>query len=138
MARSVCVQKIGSRPVEHEVPARTDLDPVAAGLERVEEERLLDRVLVWPGLDLDAVLETDVGCAQDVLAFVHGEREVVEPAVGSGLVTRVGQLVGLEVGRQPDAGLCAVVKDDRLGEPEAEVASRNSRLAPGSTPRKLR
>src|SRR5262249_28360976 len=38
-----------------------DLDAVAAWLVDVEEERLLDGVLVRPGLDEHAVLEKDVG-----------------------------------------------------------------------------
>jgi len=40
-----------------------DLDAVAAGLVDVEEERLLDRVLVRAGLDVDAVFEKDIGGA---------------------------------------------------------------------------
>src|SRR5262245_14117353 len=47
-----------------------DLDAVAAWLVDVEEERLLDGVLVRPGLDEHAVLEKDVGGAQHVLAAV--------------------------------------------------------------------
>src|SRR5262245_15957425 len=47
---------------EHEAgTGAVELDAVAAGLVDVQEERLLDRVLVRPGLDVHAVLEADVG-----------------------------------------------------------------------------
>src|ERR1700726_738913 len=48
-----------------------DLDPVAAGFVDIEEEGLLDRVLVRAGLDEYAVLEKNVGGAQDFLAAVQ-------------------------------------------------------------------
>ena len=60
-----------------------ELDPVAGGLPDIEEEGALDGVLVRPGLDVDAVLEEDVGGAQDVLALVDGVGEVVEAAVAA-------------------------------------------------------
>ena len=56
------------------------LDPVAAGLVDVEEERLLHGVLVRPGLDEHAVLEEHVGRLQDRLAAVEREGHVVEAA----------------------------------------------------------
>ena len=40
-----------------------DLDAVAAGLPDMEEEGLLDRMLVRAGLDVNAVLEKDIGGA---------------------------------------------------------------------------
>src|SRR5690349_4267810 len=55
-----------------------DLDAVAAGLIDVEEEGLLDRVLVRSGFDVDAILEKDVGRAQDFLAAVERVGDVVE------------------------------------------------------------
>ena len=63
-----------------------DFDAVAAGLVDIEEEGLLDRVLVRAGLDVDAVLEEDVGGAQDLLAAVERVGDVVEAAgrAGSG------------------------------------------------------
>ena len=39
------------------------VQPLAARLKNVKEERLLDSVLVWACLDLDAGLQKDVGCA---------------------------------------------------------------------------
>jgi len=51
-----------------------DLDPVAARLIDVEEERLLDRVLMRAGLDVNASLQADVGRPKNVLALIarHG------------------------------------------------------------------
>jgi hypothetical protein len=69
------------------------LDPVATRLPHVEEERLLDRVFVRPGLDVDAGVEEHVGGAQDVLPGVGGERDVVQPAAGPGPVLCVHQVV---------------------------------------------
>src|ERR1700730_15551145 len=55
-----------------------DLDAVAAGLVDVEEERLLDRMLVRAGLDIDPVLQEDIGGAQDLLAAVKRIGDVME------------------------------------------------------------
>jgi hypothetical protein len=61
-----------------EVPAVRDLDPVAARPEAVEEEALSDRVLRGCGLDVDAVLEKDVGRPQHFFSRVDPEGEVVQ------------------------------------------------------------
>ena len=54
---------------EHQTSAGVvEFDAITAGLVDVEEERLLDGVLVRPGLDVDAVLEKDVRGAKDLLA----------------------------------------------------------------------
>src|SRR6185437_13145851 len=61
-------------PIRRQDEARAgigDFDPVAAGLVDIEEEGLLDGVLVRPGLDVDPVLQEDVGCTQDLLAAVE-------------------------------------------------------------------
>src|SRR5258708_14949765 len=57
-----------------------DFDPVAAGLVDIKKKRLLDGMLVRAGLDIDAVLEKNVGGAQDVLAAVERIGDVVETA----------------------------------------------------------
>src|SRR5882724_5309004 len=57
-----------------------DFDAVAAGLIDIEEERLLDRVLVRAGLDVDAVLQKNVCGAQYVLAAVERVGDVMETA----------------------------------------------------------
>ena len=57
-----------------------DFDAVAAGLVDVEEKRLLDGMLVRAGLDIDAVLQEDIGGAQHVLAAVERVGDVVETA----------------------------------------------------------
>src|SRR5882672_2426608 len=61
-----------------------DLDAIAARLVDVEEEGLLDSVLVRAGLDEHAVLQENVGGAQNVLARVERVSNVVEAAVGAG------------------------------------------------------
>src|ERR1700687_1190840 len=63
-----------------------DLDPIAAGLVDVEKERLLDGMLVRPGLDEDTVLQEDVGGAQHVLAAVERVSRVMEAAGGIGAI----------------------------------------------------
>src|SRR6266576_2419666 len=57
-----------------------DFDAVAAGLVDIEEECLLDGVLVRAGLDIDAVLEKDIGGAQHVLAAVERVGDVMKTA----------------------------------------------------------
>ena len=79
---------LGGRPVDRlpvggEHQPRTgvvQLDPVAGRLPDVEEEALLDGVLVRPGLDVDALLQRQVGGPDDVVAAVDGEGQVVQPA----------------------------------------------------------
>ncbi len=55
-----------------------DFDAIAAGFIDIKKECLLDRVLVRSGFDMDAVLQEDVGGAQDLLAAVEGVGDVVE------------------------------------------------------------
>src|SRR5215831_1886414 len=59
-------------------PGIGDLDAVAARLVDVQEERLLDRVLVGTGLDVNAVLQEDIGRPQHVFAAVHGIGDMVK------------------------------------------------------------
>ena len=73
------------------------------------------------GLHHDPVLEEDVGGAQHVLALVDEERDVMQTATRVRQVAGVGEVVGLLVGREPDARFRAVVEHDLLGEPQAEV-----------------
>src|ERR1700733_12642094 len=61
-------------------PGIRHLDTVAARLVEIEEEGLLNGVLVWAGLDVNAVLEANVGGAQHVLAAVHRVGDVMETA----------------------------------------------------------
>ena len=107
-----------------EVAAGRDLDPVAAGLERVEEEAGRDRVARRRGLDVDVVVEEDVGRPQALLAGVDPEREVVQAAAGAARVLDVDQLVGGDREAQPGAGLLAVVEPDALVVPVAENVGR--------------
>src|ERR1700689_5232998 len=55
-----------------------DFDAVAAGLVDVEEGGLLDGMLVRAGFDVDAVLQKNIGGAQDVLAAVERVGDVME------------------------------------------------------------
>ena len=96
------------------------LDPVAAGLVDVQEERLLDGVLVRAGLDEHAVVQADVRGAQDVVPGVGRERDVVQPPGAAGPVPRVHQVVTLVGEVQPLRGDRAVVEHDLLGDPPAE------------------
>ena len=138
-ARSACDQTTGSwSGAKIRKPPDADLDPVPARLVGVEEERLLDRVLVRARLHHDPVLEEDVRRAQHVLALVDEEGDVVQPAARPRQVARVGDVVRLLVGREPDARLGAVVEHDLLGQPQARgCSSRKTRFSPGSTARKL-
>ena len=88
--RSASVQTIGCQSGASIRPRAgvVDLDAVAAGLVDVEEERLLHRVLVRPGLDVDAVLEKDVGRAQDLFLRIDRPGRVVEAAVRAVVVVR--------------------------------------------------
>ena len=63
-----------------------DFDAVAAGFVDVKEKRLLDRVLVRTGLDIDAVLQEDVGSAQDFFAAVERIGDVMEAAGRIGMI----------------------------------------------------
>src|SRR5690606_36172854 len=101
---------------EDEPGARVaQLDAIASRLVHVQEERLLDGVLVRPGLDEDAVVEEDVGGAEDVLAGVGRERDVVEASAAARPVPRVDEVVGLVGEREPASGDGAVVQADLLG-----------------------
>src|SRR3954454_25034144 len=98
------------------------LNAVASGLVDVQEEGLLDRVLMRPGLDEDAVLQEDIRGAQDVLAAVERIGDVVEAALYTMRFARVGEVVALVRAGQPHAGLRAVFEHDALSVAEAEIA----------------
>src|SRR5882724_8700968 len=98
-----------------------DFDAVAAGLIDVEEKRLLDRVLVRAGLDMDAVLQEDVGGAQDFLAAVERVGDVMKAAGRIGVIVRIGEVVTLVRHRHPHRGFGAVVEHDLFGQPAAEI-----------------
>jgi 5-carboxyvanillate decarboxylase len=96
------------------------LDPVAARLVDIKEERLLDRMLVRPRLDEHALVQADVRRAQDVLAAIWRERDVVKPPGAARPVLRVHHVVTLVGEVQPLPGDRAVVQHDLLGDPPAE------------------
>ena len=63
----------------------------------------------------------NIGSKQNFLARIERVGDVMEAALGAGMIAGIGEVVGF-VGRgQPDAGLAAVVHDDALGETEAEI-----------------
>src|SRR5665213_857719 len=97
------------------------LDAIAARLIDVKEESLLDGVLVRPGLDVDAVLEENIGGEQYLLARVERVGDVMKAASRAGRVARVSEVVGLVGGGEPDAHFAAVIHDDAFGEAKAEV-----------------
>ena len=101
-------------------PALRELDAVAARLPDVQEERLVDRVLVRARLDVDAVLEEDVGGLEDVLAGVGGEGDVVQAVAVLGPVVGVDDVVGLQAEVEPPRGEPPVVEPDALALAAAE------------------
>ena len=120
--RSVSVQVTGL-PVRLQDQPRAGirhLDAVARRLVDIEEEGALDRVLVRPGLDEDAVLQEDVGSPQHVVALVDRVGDVVEAAARAGMILRHGHVVALVVDGEPAAAEPAVVEPDLLGHAAAE------------------
>src|SRR5207248_6607682 len=95
------------RPVgrEHEPRAGAgDLDTIPAGFVDVQKERLLDRVLVRSGLDVDAVFEEDIRRAKHLFSRVDGVCEVVESAARPVMIGGERQVVALVRRRYPRAG----------------------------------
>ena len=88
--RSVSVQTIGcqSGASISRAPALSNSIAVAAGLVDVEEEGLLNGVLVRAGLDVDAVLEADVGGAQHLVLRIDRPRRVMEASVRAVVIVR--------------------------------------------------
>ena len=139
------LRAFGLRPADRAPVRREDqpragvaqLDPVPARLVDVEEERLLDGVLVRPGLDEHPAVQADVRGAQDVLAGVGGERDVVQPPAAPGPVVGVDEVVGLLREVQPLRGDRAVVEHDLLGDPAAERPATKSPFGLVCAARKL-
>ncbi len=98
-----------------------ELDAIAARLIDIKKEGLLDRVLVRTGFDMHAVLQEDVGGAQNLLAAVDREGDVMQAALGAGAVARIGEVVGLVGRRHPHRAFGAVIEHDLLGGAEAEI-----------------
>ena len=97
-----------------------DLNPVAAGLPDVEEKGLLHGVLVRAGLDMDAALKKMYRRAQDVLAAVEREGDVMEAPLHAVGLARIGEIVALVGAGEPHPRLDTVVEHDPLGQAEAE------------------
>ena len=143
-APGLALGALGLRPhdrlvlgVEEQEAAGADLDAVAARLVGVEEERLLDRVLVRPRLDHDAVLEEDVGGAQHVLALSTKKAmwcsRPRRPAWRR--ACRSGRRTSVEASQTPasvpsSSTICSVSRRPRK-------RSQKTRLAPESTARRL-
>jgi hypothetical protein len=97
-----------------------DFDPVAGRLVDIEEERALDGVLVGAGFDEDAILEEDVGGAQDIVALVGGVGNMMKAAAHPGMVLGHRHVVALVVDGEPAPGEAAAVEADLFGYPAAE------------------
>ncbi len=72
------------------------------------------------GLDVDAVLEADVGRAQHFLPGVDRVGDVVKPSARAVVVGGEREVVALVRRRHPRARFVAVVEDDHLRRPHAE------------------
>jgi hypothetical protein len=126
-------------PVRRENESRTGighLDAVAARLIHIQKEGLLDRVLVRTGFDMHAVLEEDVGRAQDLLALVERIGDVVE-AAGAIVIAGIGRNRSSCSTSSSHRGFRAVVEHDLLGGAQAQIVFENIRLALMSTARQL-
>src|SRR3954451_8948442 len=64
-----------------------DLDAIAARLVDIKEERLLDCMLMRAGLDEHAILEKDVGRAQNFFAAIERVCDVMEAPARAGVIT---------------------------------------------------
>jgi len=112
-------------PVRRQQQACTGIghfDPITAGLVDIEKEGLLDRVLVWPGLDVDAVFQKDIGRFQHILAAIERVGDVVEATFDAMRFARVGEIVALVRAGEPHAGFRAVIEHDAFGETKAQIA----------------
>src|SRR5699024_9830077 len=89
-----------------------EFEAIAAGLPRIEEEGLIDRVLVGAVLDEDAVLEEDVGGLENVLASIRREGQVVEAAAFLGPVIGINDVVGLLLEAVPPGTVASVIEGD--------------------------
>src|SRR5215469_11041111 len=111
------------RPVRREYQPRArvaQLDAVASRLVDVQEERLLNGVLVRPGLDEHARVEADVRRPEHVLPGVGREGDVMQPPARTGPVVGVHEVVGLLGEVRPLGRNRAVIEHDLLGYPPAE------------------
>src|SRR5690349_17543689 len=111
-------------PVGRQNQARAgvgDLHAVSPGLVNIQEKRLLDGVLVRAGLDLDSVLQENIGGEQNFLAAVDRVGYVMEAALGSSRVLGIRKVVAFVSAGHPHGGLDAAVEHDLLGEAKAQV-----------------
>lgn len=103
-------------------PGIGELDAVTGRLPDIKKERALDGMLVRTGLDMDAILEENVGRPQDVLARIGGVGDMVEAAVSATMFLSASQIVGLVVDREPATPKPPVVELNHFGDPTAEAA----------------
>ncbi len=75
-----------------------------------------------PGLDVDAVLQEDIGRPQDVLTAIERVGDVMEATFDAMRFARVGQVVALVRAGEPHAGFRTVIEHDAFGETKAQIA----------------
>ncbi len=119
LARSASVHVTGSQSGANMTRPLT-LDPVRARLIDVQEERLLDGMLVRPGLDEDTLVEADVRRSQHIFPWCRSRRRCGAAArsLPSSRWCRRGHRTSGEV--QPLRRDRAVVEPDLLRHPAAE------------------
>ena len=69
-----------------------------------------DRVLGRPGLDVDAVLQENVGRAQDILAVIQPVGDMVQAAIAPGGIERVCDVMDERGDADPRRRLRAIIE----------------------------
>src|SRR5690606_15925731 len=90
------------------------LDAVSGRLVNIEEKGALDRVLVRARLDMDAVFQKDIRCAQDILTAVDSVSDVVEATGYAVVIFGIGDIIALVVDGEPAAAQPSIVELDLL------------------------
>src|SRR5690606_33715307 len=85
------------------------------------EERALDRLLVRTGLDVDAVLQEDVGSTQDILALIRGVGDMMQTTIAATALFGADRVVGLVVAGEPDTTEPTIIQLDHLGDARAQA-----------------
>ncbi len=73
------------------------------------------------GFDMDAVLEKDIGGAQNVLALIGGVGDVMETALPATMLLGAGKVIGLVVDGEPAPAQPTIVERDHLGDAAAQA-----------------
>ncbi len=96
-------------------------NPIAGRFPDIEKEGSLNGVFMRPLLDMDAILQENIGCPQNVFALIGGIGDMMQPPFAATMFFGAGQIVTLVIDREPAPAQTAIIQLDVFGHTRAKA-----------------